>query len=214
MRYPERDDRGGRGPDGTGMDETDEELIRQYRRGRVGALDELVDRYQGPLYGYIRNMTGNAAEADDVFQEVWMKVIRRVGLYRSRNFGGWLMRIAHNIVIDRLRRRKPEIPMDAEDEEHPGLAAVLASSDAGAAEAVADAELGQRVREAVASLPSEQREVFLLRAESGMPFREIARLQGVSINTALGRMHYALGRLRPLLSGDYAMLGRQGGALP
>lgn len=189
------------------MEIADREWIEQYRQGDVAALDRLIDRHQRMLFGYIVNMTGRQEGADDVFQEVWLKVIRKLDAYRDENFGGWLVRIARNVVIDRARRCKPELSLDREDEDGRGLAHTLRATGAPPSAALADRDLGVRIAQAVATLPEEQREVFVMRVKADLPFKEIARAQGVSINTALARMQYALTKLRPLLRGDYEALG-------
>ena len=95
----------------------DGQLIALYRKGEVAALEQLVDKYRRPLFGYIVNMTGRAGEADEIFQEVWFRVIRKIDTYRQKNFLGWMIRIAHNLVIDRARRARPGVSLDAEREE-------------------------------------------------------------------------------------------------
>ncbi len=185
------------------METPDRELIDRYRHGDVDALDSLIDRHQRMLFGYIVNMTGRRDGADDIFQEVWLKVIRKLDQYRDDNFGGWLVRIARNVAIDRIRRRKPELSLDQEDENGRGIARTLAADGALPSGELAARDLGVRIAAAVATLPVEQREVFVMRTQVDLSFKEIARLQGVSINTALARMQYALTKLRPLLRGDY-----------
>ena len=119
------------------------------------------------------------------------------------------MRIAHNLVIDRARRRKGKVSYEALTEE-----GVQVESDEPRAADALDmteleaSELGQKIESAVATLPQEQREVFVLRMQADLSFKEIAKIQKVSINTALGRMNYAVQKLRPLLREDYALLGR------
>lgn len=189
------------------MDTADRELVARYQRGDVAALDQLVERHQRPLYGYLVNLTRNPTEADDLFQEVWMRVIRKLDGYQDQNFGGWLMRIAHNLTVDRIRRRKPEISVDAEDERGGSLGQTLAAAGISPHGELAARDLGARIATAVATLPPEQKAVFVMRVQAELPFREIARIQGVSINTALARMQYALGKLRALLQADYEGLG-------
>jgi RNA polymerase sigma-70 factor (ECF subfamily) len=179
------------------MDQRDDiELVARYRRGDVAALETLVERYKRQLFGYIVNMTGNAGEADEIFQEAWLKVIRKIHLYRHKNFFGWLVRITHNVVIDKARRKKPNISLDAESDEGTSIGNTLADSGPSPREGIGNEELGRSIAEAVATLPDEQKEVFLLRTQAELPFKEIAKIQGTSINTVLARMQYALTKLR------------------
>lgn len=186
------------------MEESDGERLRRYRRGEVEALQALVEKYRRPLYGFILNMTQGAEGAEDVFQEVWFKAIRRLPLYRQGNFFGWLVRIAHNAIIDRARRRRPDVSLDdAPAEGEASIGDAVASRDPDPAGRVQAADLGRRLAKAVAALPMEQKEVFVMRVRAGLSFREIAEVQRVSVNTALARMQYALGKLRPMLKEDY-----------
>jgi RNA polymerase sigma-70 factor, ECF subfamily len=190
------------------MDVADQDLLRQYGAGNPAALGILVERYRRPLFGYILNMTGGRVDADEIFQEVWMRVIRKVAGYRDQNFYGWLVRIAHNLVIDKARRRRPEVSLDAGDEdERASLGAVLADGSPGPDAGLANRDLRAAIGAAVEALPVEQREVFIMRVKLELPFKEIAAIQKTSINTALARMQYALGKLRALLRERYAELG-------
>lgn len=190
------------------MDQLDDrELVARYRRGDVAALETLVQRYKRQLFGYILNMTGNAGDADEIFQEAWLKVIRKIHLYRHKNFFGWLVRITHNVVIDKARRKKPNISLDAESDEGTSIGNMLADSGPSPRAGVGNEDLGQKIAEAVATLPDEQKEVFLLRTQAELPFKEIAKIQGTSINTALARMQYALTKLRVPLKECYDDLG-------
>jgi RNA polymerase sigma-70 factor, ECF subfamily len=187
---------------------TDWGLLTRYKRGDVDALERLVERYRRPLYGFILNMTEGREDADEIFQEVWFRAIRKIGLYRRKNFCGWLMRIAHNLVIDRARRRKPDRSLDEEREDGGSLASVLPSGERGPTDNVQATDIGRAIAQAVETLPAEQKAVFLMRVKAELPFKEIAKIQGVSINTALARMQYALAKLRPLLKREYEALGR------
>jgi RNA polymerase sigma-70 factor (ECF subfamily) len=189
------------------------DLLARYRSGDAAALGVLVEKYRRPLFGFISNMTRDAVEAEEVFQEVWFRAIRCVLSYRQRNFGGWLMRIAHNIVIDRVRRRKGMCSIDAgggESGNGGSMGEILASPRPGPSDCAQAGDLGRRISQAVGSLPPEQKAVFLMRAEMDLPFREISRIQGVSINTALARMHYAVGKLRTMLRDEYAAIADRG----
>lgn len=197
------------------MEVEDRDLIAGYRRdGSVAALEQLVERHRAPLFGYIMNMTRDPNEADEVFQEVWLKVIRKIDGYRHRNFRGWLMRIAHNLVVDRARKRKPEVSLDDNREDSRPMADTLTNGDPGPGKKAEAAELGRRIADAVTTLPMEQKAVFLMRVEADLSFREIARIQRVSINTALARMHYALAKLRGQLRADFAEATGEASAHP
>ena len=185
------------------MAETDHELVTRYRQGQVGALGQLVEKYQRPLFGYIINMTEGRDDTDEIFQEVWFRVIKKLGTYRQKNFFGWLVRIAHNLVIDRARRKKPDFSLDEKSEDNRSRAEVIPDNDRGPLFRIKADELGQRIAKAVAALPADQKEVFLFRVQADLSFKDIAGIQGVSLNTALARMQYALAKLRPMLKEDY-----------
>jgi RNA polymerase sigma-70 factor (ECF subfamily) len=185
----------------------DTETIERYRQGDAEALNELVERYRRPLFGFILRMTEGHDDADEIFQEVWFRAIRNLNSYRDNRFFSWLFRIAHNLIIDRIRRRKPEVPIDDEDAAD-RLFFDQGSTAASPSKALADRELHRRIKAAVGELPLAQREVFLMRMEAELPFKDIADIQRTSINTALARMSYALDKLRKTLAEDYALLNR------
>ena len=188
------------------MEVSDRELLTRYRRGEIDALEGLIEKYRRPLFGYIINMTQGHDEADEIFQEVWLRVIRKHAKYEHGNFCGWLVRIAHNVIIDRSRRKKPDISLDEEKEGGFSLGQVIPGNEPEPATRLAIRDLGARMTEAVNTLPPEQKEVFLMRVQAELSFKEIARMQKVSINTALARMQYAMGKLRTILEGDYQEL--------
>jgi len=185
---------------------SDSELVRRYRNGEIGALDSLVRRHQKSLFGFVMNMVRDRSAAEDIFQETWLRALRGIDAYRDSNFGGWLVKIARNIIIDRSRKRQPELCLDTEDGE--GRTRIENTPDPAPDPATSAefSDIGRMVSNAVSKLPPDQREVFLMRVEAGLSFREIAKIQRVSINTALGRMHYALARLRPVLSAQASAL--------
>jgi len=192
---------------GTGEESrSDAELLFAFRKGDVAALDALVGRYQRQLHGYLRAMTGSWADADDLFQETWIRVVRNPGSFRGGAFNAWLWRIARNLLIDRLRRFKPVVSLDDTTGEGTAYAErtpAVGPEPGALAEA---AELGRLIAVAVERLSPDQRDVFLLRTQAGLSFNEIAKLRRVPLNTALGRMHYAMQRLRQELGAAYAVL--------
>ncbi len=192
--------------DGQKQHPSDADLVEMYRNGDLSAMEALVNRHGSPLMGYIVNMTGSRQAADDVFQEVWVRAISKLSTYKQDNFPGWLMRIARNFVIDESRRKKPDLSLDYEADEGLSLQQKLPDNTPAPDRRVASEELGQRIAAAVEELPPEQKEVFILRVKSDMPFKEICRIQGTSINTALARMQYAMTHLRKLLKDEYAQL--------
>lgn len=193
------------------MDEDDAALLSAYRNGDAEALGRLVEKYKRPLFSFILRFSAGREEADDLFQEVWVRAIHNMNRYRQKNLLSWLFRIAHNLIIDRVRRRRPLVPLDAPFCEG-GIAPAdyLAGNAAGPDRETDGRALGARIAEAAACLPVEQQEVFWLRMQAGLSFKEIARVQHCSINTALARMQYALAKLRRELAVEYDELRRAG----
>jgi RNA polymerase sigma-70 factor (ECF subfamily) len=189
------------------MHDQDYELLKRYRKGDIKALETLIEKYRKPLYAYIYNMQ-SGQDADEIFQEVWLKIIRKPAMYSKKNFLGWIITIAHNLIIDRVRHSKWEFSLEETNKgnENGSMLDVIPARTEDPARAVELKEIEMRIREVVASLPPEQREVFLLRVQANMPFREIARIQHVPIGTVLARMQYALGKIRRLLKEDYQTL--------
>jgi RNA polymerase sigma-70 factor (ECF subfamily) len=189
------------------MDHDDATCLAAWRRGDTEALGALVEKYRRPLFGYLVRFANDPHQADEWFQETWVRAIQHMNLFRQRNFQGWLFRIAHNLVVDHLRRKKPEVSLDAPaTEEGAPWKARLADPALSPALAAAGRDLGRQIEAAANRLPPEQREVFWLRMAADLPFKEIARVQRVSINTALARMQYALDKLRADLGPAYREL--------
>ena len=190
-----------------GMDQPELEWLAAYRQGQVEALGKLVEHYRRPLFGFILRMTEGREDAEEIFQEVWFRVIKNQHRYKHKSFKSWLFKIAHNLIIDRARKRKPVVDLNVASQN--GEDVLETRVEAGgltSAQEIDAGILGQRIAAAVRQLPDSQREVFLMRSEGDLPFKEIARIQGTSINTALARMHYAVHKLRDLLSGEYEEL--------
>ncbi len=176
----------------------DYELVEMYSKGNDKAFDELLTRYQSKLYSYIFFIVRNVTLAEDLFQETFMKVITtiRQGSYaESGRFGAWLTRIAHNLIIDYFRQDKGDNVV-SNDETEVDLFNDADLSDDDVETKLVNAQVLSDVRRLVGALPRPQREVVYMRFYQDLSFREIADITGVSINTALGRMRYALINMR------------------
>ena len=182
---------------------SDADLLRAFANGEASAMDRLVGRYRSALFSWLVGMTGNRADAEDLFQDVWFRVIRHAERFNDVSFKAWLWKIARNLIIDFRRKRKPEISLDAVDDEgDQPLLDQLMSKDRGPAERVATEDMTRRVMRAVGGLPPVQREVFLMRVQADLSFNEIAQALGIPLNTALGRMHDAMTKLKRLIAED------------
>jgi len=196
------------------MEEKNLEIwLQQYRNGDLDALGRIVDETRVPLYRFIYGLVRDPHVAEDVFQDVWIRAIKGLHRYQSDRLLSWLYRIARNRVIDLSRKKKPDYslqqPMASGEASNATLETFIPNKDQDPAQEVQNLELAIRIREAVDSLPDEQREVYLMRTEADLPFKVIAVTQNVSINTALARMQYALRALRDLLADDYEALHAQ-----
>ena len=176
----------------------DADLIKAYRKGDEKAFETLYYRYRKPLYGYLNNLAGgNGSESDEVFAETWLRVIDKLPKYQdSGKFSAWLFRIARNIFIDHLRHNKPEkfVTIDAEDSSE-----VVEVTHVSPARQLGNRDISKAIARALESLQQEQKEVFLLREEGELSFKEIAEIQQCSLGTVLSRMRYALKKLRSFL---------------
>lgn len=184
----------------------DQHLVRLYlKKGDESAFRELLNRHQSKIYSYIYSMVGNSDTANDVFQETFTKVITRMDeTYDEQGkWIAWVMRIAHNATIDVLRKQKRFVDVNSKDEEDTDFYERLPDTDStGAQEHMELDEDKAALMRHIRRLPAEQREVVVLRHYYDMSFKEIADLTNVSINTALGRMRYALINLRKLFEQD------------
>jgi RNA polymerase sigma-70 factor (ECF subfamily) len=188
----------------TGVDEA--ALLEAYaERGDVEALGRLIEAYRRPLRGYIARHAAGEADAEECYQETWLRALRGLERFRREHFGAWLFRIARNWLIDEGRRKKPAASLDAPagEEGETTLGETVAAEGTRPDEASERRDLGSRIRAASEELPEAQREVFWLRMETGLSFREIAAVQGCPLGTALARMRRALGRMRELLADEW-----------
>jgi len=195
----------------TRMDQDDAKLLAAYRGGDSEALGVLVEKYKRPLFGFILRFSEGREDADEVFQEVWVRAIKNMNRYRQKNLLSWLFRIAHNLMIDRVRRRKFVLSLDTPaSEDGMSLGEQLAGAGLGPDNEAGGRELGLRIEAAASQLPLEQREVFWMRMQADLSFKEIAKIQKCSINTALARMQYAVSKLRKELASEYRELKEAG----
>jgi len=185
--------------------------LDEYREGRTEVLAELVEEFRRPLFGFIIRMTEGRDDAEEIFQEVWFRAIRKLDSFQPRkSLLSWLFRIAHNLVIDRARKRKPTLSLQHNAyEDGLSLEEKLETPALDPAEVVGGHDLGVHIAAAVSRLPLEQKEVFVMRTEGQLPFKEIATIQGTSINTALARMQYAVAKLKDELRDDYEELTQE-----
>ena len=185
-------------------DPSDASLLARFARGEARAMDALVRRHGDAVYGFVRRFLGpEDPQVDDVTQEVWLRVLRAHASFDGRSrFTTWLFSVTRNACTDALRRRLRRAPPSDADEPPP----VERLEDPGPAveERVSRRELAARVERAVASLPHDLREVFLLRETTDLTFEEIARALDVPRETVKSRMRYALERIRRSLQTERA----------
>ena len=178
----------------------DEQLIQLYLNGDERSFEELLNRHQQKIYTSIYLFVKDQNQAEDIFQEVFIKIIDtlRKGKYNHEGkFGQWAMRISYNLCVDYFRRskRRPQVQPTEEFD----IFEVLRLADDNAEQRIMRSQTHEKVRKLVDMLPPEQREVVILRHYADMSFKEIAKLTRVSINTALGRMRYALINIRKMM---------------
>ncbi|MEJ2596178.1 MAG: sigma-70 family RNA polymerase sigma factor [bacterium] len=180
---------------------SERELIRSYLSGNHTSLQTLIERHQSRLYSYIFLMVKDKQLADDVFQDTYVKVINtlKLGNYKDEGkFIQWVMRIAHNLIIDHFRKSK-KIPFVESNNSDYDIFDTIRFTDPSVEEQMVISQIHKDVRNLIDYLPEEQKEVIHLRCYVGLSFKEIAEQTEVSINTALGRMRYALINLRKLI---------------
>ncbi|RMG82026.1 MAG: sigma-70 family RNA polymerase sigma factor [Bacteroidetes bacterium] len=178
----------------------DQDLIKLYVNGNEAALEQLINRYQSKLYGYLYNMVKDSELANDLFQEIFIKVINTLksGRYNEEGkFAPWLMRIAHNLVIDYFRKsNRMKTTSGGEDFD---IFSIISDSGKNAEQQIIQEQTVSKVRDLIEQLPEEQKKVVKMRLYMDMSFKEIAEETNVSINTALGRMRYALINLKKMI---------------
>ena len=183
--------------------QTDEQLISGYLQGNNNCFEQLLNRHKNKIFTYILLTVKDRDLAEDLFQDVFVKVITTLnkGTYNEEGkFLSWVMRVAHNRVIDHFRR---DIKMQFVDNPEEGddfdIFKFLVYEEKNAEEKIMEAQTAVEIRYMVEQLPYEQKEVLLMRHYGKMSFREIAAMTNVSINTCLGRMRFAIAKLRKMM---------------
>jgi len=187
---------------------SDEALMLAYRDGDAAAFDLLYGRWRGRLYRYLLHQAGAEAVADEIYQDVWMRVIGARGHYEvTASFSTWLFRIAHNRLVDHWRHLGREIvdtaadfaPADPDDEPVDALATASAAPEENPERRAERAQLATQLIAAIEALPVLQRDAFLMAEEGGMTLEEIAAATGTGRETVKSRLRYALAKLRSQL---------------
>ena len=174
------------------MSGSDEELMVRLQGGEVRAFDLLYERYRGKLYNYILRLIQDPALAADVYQDTFVRVFQRAAHYDARHrVSTWIFTIAHNLCVDCLRTRKPQVPIDQ-------VAEVLPAEGDAAVELECREQTDRALR-ALGTLPPEQRAAVLLRVVHGYSQQEAAQIAGVPEGTIKSRLHYAQEKLRQIL---------------
>ncbi|GGW88261.1 RNA polymerase sigma factor [Salegentibacter mishustinae] len=179
---------------------TDAVLVRNYMDGSEAALSKLITRHQHRIYSFIFSKVFDRDVAEDIFQDTFIKVINTLkkGKYNEEGkFLPWVMRIAHNLVIDHFRKNKRMPKFDNSGDFN--IFSVLSDSDLNVETQIIKDQIENDVKELIKELPEDQLEVLTMRIYKDMSFKEISERTGVSINTALGRMRYALINLRKII---------------
>ncbi len=187
----------------------DQELVRSYLEGDERSFEVLLLRHKRKVWSHIYLMVRDREITEDLFQEAFIKVVHTLksGKYNEEGkFLPWVMRIAHNLVIDHFRRNK-KMPMVRSNDDH-DVFATISQPGKNVEQRMVNVQVDEDVRKLIDHLPEEQREVVVMRTYLGMSFKEIADQTDVSINTALGRMRYALINMRKLIKKHDMMLDR------
>jgi RNA polymerase sigma-70 factor (ECF subfamily) len=183
------------------QNQTDQELVQSFLCGDNSSIETLINRHKNKVYTYIILTVRNQQLAEDIFQDTFIKVIKSLheGKYRDDGkFLSWVIRIAHNLIIDHFRKEKQINTMSGKDYEA-DIFNTRRFSDSNVEDSIIKEQITNDVRSLINELPDDQKQVILLRHYGGLSFKEIAEQTNVSINTALGRMRYALINLRKII---------------
>jgi RNA polymerase sigma-70 factor (ECF subfamily) len=175
-------------------------LVKNYIAGDENSLSVLIQRHQSKIYGFIYSKLSDRDIADDIFQDTFIKVIKTLksnSYNEEGKFLPWVMRISHNLIIDHYRRNK-KMPMFRETEEF-SIFSIMSDNVPNIESQLITSQVENDLRKLIEELPVDQKEVLMMRMYQDLSFKEISELTGVSINTALGRMRYAIMNLRKVI---------------
>jgi RNA polymerase sigma factor (sigma-70 family) len=180
---------------------SDYELIKRFIKGEESCFEELIHRHKSKVFAYISLYIRDQALAEDIFQDTFLKVIQSVKsgrYYDNGKFISWVMRISHNLIIDHFRRIK-QMNTVSNDNYESDLFNSKKFAENNIEDDMINHQVKKDIRKMITQLPDDQKEVVILRHYAGLSFKEIAEITDVSINTALGRMRYALINLRKIM---------------
>jgi len=175
-------------------------LVKNYVEGDENALTTLINRHQSKIFGFIYSKIADRDISNDIFQDTFIKVIRTLkskAYNEEGKFLPWVMRIAHNLIIDHYRRNK-KMPMFRETEEF-SIFSIMSDDSPTIENRIIRDQVEIDLKKLIEELPEDQKEVLVMRMYQDMSFKEISEVTGVSINTALGRMRYALMNMRKVI---------------
>ncbi len=182
-------------------------LVKNYISGDESALASLIERHQSKIYGFIYSKINDSDLSDDIFQDTFIKVIKTLksnSYNEEGKFLPWVMRIAHNLVVDHYRKAK-KMPFQRETEEY-SIFNYMSDNSLNIEGQIISEQVESDLAKLLDELPADQKEVLIMRMYQDLSFKEIADLTGVSINTALGRMRYALLNLRKIIEKNQIIL--------
>ncbi|MDR6967346.1 RNA polymerase sigma-70 factor (ECF subfamily) [Flavobacterium arsenatis] len=182
-------------------------LVRNYVAGDENALASLINKHQSKIFGFIYSKVGDRDVSDDIFQDTFIKVIKTLksnSYNEEGKFLPWVMRIAHNLIVDYFRKNK-KMPMFRETEEF-SIFSIMSDNNPNIEAQMITSQVESDLQKLIDELPNDQKEVLVMRIYQDLSFKEISELTGVSINTALGRMRYALMNLRKVIEKNQIIL--------
>lgn len=182
-------------------------LVKNYIAGDENAIAILLNRHQSKIFGFIYSKVGDRDHADDIFQDTFIKVIKTLKSQNYKEEGKflpWVMRIAHNLVVDHFRKCK-KMPLTRETEEY-SIFSYMSDNSPNIEKQMVKDQVEIDLLKLIEEIPSDQRDVLVMRIYQDLSFKEIADITGVSVNTALGRMRYALMNLRKIIEKNNIVL--------